>query len=268
VGGPAAVLFDLDGVFFVGERAVPGGAEVIAFLRDAGVSYRFVTNTTSLSRDQLVDKLQRLGIAATPDEILTPIVAAAELIAEAGAGPVAAFLPRNSVGDLVGVTVADGDDAQVGSVVIGELGEQWTFAQLNRAFRYLMREPAPLFVALGMSRFWADHDGLTLDTGPFVRALEYATDRVAVVSGKPSPQFFHAAAAWVGAPPESVVMVGDDVRSDVQAAQHAGLRGVLVRTGKFTTDDLGRGVQPDAVLDSIADFPQWWRAVTGGDRGD
>ena len=53
-------------------------------------------------------------------------------------------------------------------------------------------------------------------------------------------------------------MVGDDVRTDVEGAQRAGLTGVLVRTGKFSPSDLEGEVSPDAVLDSIADLPQWW----------
>ena len=58
--------------------------------------------------------------------------------------------------------------------------------------------------------------------------------------------------------PERVVMVGDDVRADVEGAQRAGLTGVLVRTGKFSPRELAGDVSPDAVLDSIADLPRWW----------
>jgi HAD superfamily hydrolase (TIGR01458 family) len=262
LGDPAAVLFDLDGVFFVGDRAIPGGAATIAFLQSEGVPYRLVTNTTSQSREQLAAKLRRLQIPVTAPQILTPIVAAAELIAAADAEPVAALLPPGSVGDLQCAVVSEDDEGPVGTVVIGELGEAWSFAQLNRAFRLLMMQPEPLFIALGMSRFWADHDGLTLDTGPFVRALEYATDRTAVVSGKPAASFFLAAAHLADTPPDKVVMVGDDIRSDVLAAQRAGMRGVLVRTGKFTEADLERDAEPDHVLGSIADFPAWWRAIS------
>ena len=62
-------------------------------------------------------------------------------------------------------------------------------------------------------------------------------------------------------------MVGDDIRSDVEGAQRAGLAGVLVRTGKFSPSDLAGDVSPDAVLDSVADLPRWWRdqgATRGG----
>ena len=163
---------------------------------------------------------------------------------------------------LTSVPLVGADAAEpVASVVIGDLGDEWDFARLNQAFRYLLQDPPPLFIALGRSRFWADHDGWKLDVGPFVAALEYATDRLAIVSGKPSESFFHAAAQLVDTPPGQVAMVGDDIRSDVLAAQQAGMRGVLVRTGKFTEADLDRDAAPDDVLGSIADFPAWWQAI-------
>jgi phospholysine phosphohistidine inorganic pyrophosphate phosphatase len=259
---PTAVLFDLDGVFFVGDQPIAGGAQTCAWLAERDVPMHFVTNTTSHPRSFLAAKLTRMGIAATEQQILTPVVAARELIEQAKAEPLVAFLPAGSLGDLGSLRiVAPGHDGDVAAVVVGDLGESWDFRLMNQAFRHLMTQPAPLFVALGMSRFWADHDGLMLDVGPFVRALEFATDRRALVCGKPSPAFFEAAARHVGRPLNQIAMVGDDIRSDVEGAQLAGLSGVLVRTGKYSDADLERGVTPDAVLDSVADLPAWWPAV-------
>ena len=151
-------------------------------------------------------------------------------------------------------------DAESGAaaVIVGDLGEAWDFATLNRAFRLLTAEPRPPLVALGMARFWKDHDGLVLDNGPFAQALAFASGTDPVVTGKPSADFFHAAAHRLGLPASDIVMVGDDVIGDVEGARQAGMRGVLVRTGKFSAGDLDRGVAPDAVLDSVADLPAWW----------
>ena len=142
--------------------------------------------------------------------------------------------------------------------MVGDLGEAWDFATLNRAFRLLTAEPRPSLVALGMARFWKDDDGLTLDSGPFVRLLAYASGADPVVTGKPAAGFFHAAAHRLGLAASDIVMVGDDVRGDVGGAQDVGMRGVLVKTGKFQESDLERGITPDAVLDSVADLPAWW----------
>jgi HAD superfamily hydrolase (TIGR01458 family) len=109
-----------------------------------------------------------------------------------------------------------------------------------------------------MTRYWRAEDGLRLDVGAFVRALEYAAGRTAVVVGKPDPAFYATAVDALGLEAGQVVMVGDDIRNDVEGAQRAGLTGVLVRTGKFSASDLTAEISPDAVLDSIADLPRWW----------
>jgi len=113
-------------------------------------------------------------------------------------------------------------------------------------------------VALGMTRYWRAEDGLRLDAGAFVRALEYAAGRTAVVVGKPDPTFYGAAVDTLHVPADQVVMIGDDIHTDIESAQRAGLTGVLVRTGKFSASDLSGGVSPETVLDSVADLPRWW----------
>jgi ribonucleotide monophosphatase NagD (HAD superfamily) len=127
-------------------------------------------------------------------------------------------------------------------------------------------------VALHKNRYWNAGDGDLLDAGAFVAALEYASGREAVLVGKPNPAFFHAAAIELGVPRERIVVVGDDLESDIQGARAAGCRAVAVRTGKLgksgtlgkpgaeTGIDLGalpENLAPDAVLDSIADLPRW-----------
>ena len=113
---------------------------------------------------------------------------------------------------------------------------------------------------LGLTRFWQAEDGLRLDTAPFVAALENATRRKALVFGKPAEAFFAAAVAKLALPPEEVLMVGDDVDVDVTGAQKAGLKGALVRTGKFRPANLEGAFHPDFVLDSVAALPSWWEA--------
>ena len=129
-------------------------------------------------------------------------------------------------------------------MVIGDLGEGWSYSALNRALRLLMSDPAIPLVALGMTRYWRAEDGLRLDAGAFVRALEYAAGRTAVVVGKPDRTFYGAAVEALHLPADQVVMIGDDIHTDIEGAQLAGLTGVLVRTGKFHASDLHGGVGP------------------------
>jgi ribonucleotide monophosphatase NagD (HAD superfamily) len=138
------------------------------------------------------------------------------------------------------------------------LGSGWDFRTLNRALRLLYSNPAATLVALGMTRFWKDRDGISLDAAPFVVALEHATGRKAVVFGKPAQAFFYGAAERLGVPRGEILMLGDDIETDIAGAQHAGLKGALLRTGKFRPADLDGLVRPWLVLDSIAALPAWW----------
>lgn len=258
-----SLLIDLDGVLYEDDKVIPGAPGVIAWLADEGVPILFVTNTTSRPRRMLVDKLSQLGIAVTEDLILTPPIAASRWIASHVPGPAALFVAEATKVDLAGVPELDeGASGGAGSVVIGDMGEAWSYARLNRAFRLLMAEPPPVLVALGMTRYWRASDGLRLDVAPFVKALEYASGRTAMVLGKPSPEFFSTAREMLGSAASDTVMIGDDIVSDVGGAQQAGMQGILVQTGKFRRQDLEGGIRPDAVLKSVADLPAWWKSTS------
>ncbi|MFC4783912.1 TIGR01458 family HAD-type hydrolase [Nocardioides sp. MAHUQ-72] len=258
------VLLDLDGLVYVGDQPVPGAAEAVARLGRAGVAYRFLTNTTSRPRQAIVDQLTGMGIPATADQVLTPAVAAEAWLRHHDVRRPALFVPPATAAELAGLEpLPDGVEEGAGAVVVGDLGEGWDFATLNRAFRLLAGDAGVPLVALGMTRYWRAEDGLRLDAGPFVRALEHACGRAAVVLGKPDPAFYATAVDALGLDPAQVVMVGDDVRTDVEGPQRAGLAGVLVRTGKFSPADLEGDVEPDAVIDSIADLPRLLAGLDG-----
>ena len=255
------LLIDLDGVLYEGDRPVPGAHETLVWLNDNQVPRLFLTNTTSRPRSALVDKLGSMGITVREAQILTPPVAARRWLREHVDGAVALFVPPVTMDEFAEFPLAapDSQDA-VAAILIGDYGERWNFAELNRAFRLLMRTPQPALVALGMTRYWRAPDGLRLDTAPFVKALQHASSVDPVILGKPAVAFFEAALADLGAAAEETFIVGDDIHADVCGAQNIGIRGILVRTGKFRESDLDLKIQPYAVLDSIADLPGWWAA--------
>lgn len=262
---PRGILFDLDGVIYDSETPIDGAAEVIAWVRRERIPFLFVTNTTSRPRETLVRKLESFGIPATAEDIWTPAVAANLWLSERGVSPAALFVPPATASEFRDVAVSD-EGAK--AVVIGDLGRGWDFATLNRAFRLLHADPDAVLVALGMTRYWMSPTGPSLDTAPFVVALEHATGRQAVVLGKPSREFFQAATRKLCLPAAELLMIGDDIRTDVEGAQLAGLQGAIVETGKFRSADLELGVVPDAVLNSVADLPDYWLTVTGRDESN
>jgi HAD superfamily hydrolase (TIGR01458 family) len=245
------LLVDLDGTVYEDGRAIPGAAEALAAVRRAGLGLRFVTNTTRMPRSALVQTLARCGVEAHVEEIHTAPSAAAAWLRSRRIERVSLCVPEPTFAEFVGLEV---DEADPQAVVVGDLARAWTFERLNRAFLHV--QGGAELVALQRNRYWSTRDGLALDAGPFVAALEYATSCQATVVGKPSPEFFDTAARSLGLPLSWLAAVGDDALADVRGAQVAGARGVLVRTGKFASDAAGRAaVEPDAVIGSLADLP-------------
>jgi HAD superfamily hydrolase (TIGR01458 family) len=246
----------MDGVLYNSGALIPGAVETIAWVREQSFPYLFVTNTTSRGRSHLVEKLVGFGIVAEEPQILTPSVAAADWLRANGARNIALFVRPKTRVEFAGLDVLP-EDAERGAdhIVIGDLGDLWDFRTLNRAFRLLHHNPGATLIALGMTRYWLADDGISLDVAPFVAALEHATGRAPLVFGKPAAAFFQAAAQKLGLASCDVWMVGDDIHADVGGAMSAGLKGVLVRTGKFRDSDLAGAVKPDLVIDSIRDLP-------------
>ena len=248
-----AVLIDIDGVLTVGDEPVPGAVDAVGWLRDEGIPFRCVTNTTRRSRRSVAARLEDLGFAIPGTWCFTPAMAAVSRLGEADAATCHLIATGDVHRDFeeAGVELVDGE-APV--VVVGDAGDRWTYGAMNRAFRLLV--DGARLIALERDRYWRDADGLALSAGPFVAALEYASGVTAEVVGKPSPAFFRLALTDLGVPARRAVMIGDDVGTDIGGARAAGLAGVLVRTGKFRPETLAQApVAPDRVLDSIADLP-------------
>ena len=255
-----ALLIDLDGVIYQGDRLVDGALDTLHWLQRRQIPHLYVTNTTSRSRAALLERFADLGFEAQVEEVMTPIVAANQWLEAQQVHKIAAFVAATALGDFSGVEIIplESDEA-VDAVVIGDLGDGWDYQLLNRAFRLLMQDPAPQLIALGMTRYWRSHDGLCLDVAPFIKALEHAASCEALVVGKPAANFFAASLALLPCAGEQAFMIGDDIAGDIGAAQACGIRGIQVRTGKFRETDLNGEIKPFAVLDSIADLPAWWQ---------
>lgn len=247
------LLIDIDGVLTVSWVPIDGVDDAMASLRSSGIPLRFATNTTTRTRGEVARLLSGAGIPVEVDEILTaPAATAAHLRREHPGARVFLLNTGDLSEDLGGIDLVDSGPADV--VVIGGAGVDFTHEQLNEAFRLILDGAA--FVAMHRNMYWRTSAGLELDTGAYVRALEEATGVEPVVLGKPSSDFFATGVAELGLDAGRVAMVGDDLHNDVLGAQHAGLRGVLVRTGKFRPEVLAASDErPDVVIDSFADLP-------------
>lgn len=241
-------LIDLDGTLYIGGRIVPGAAESVQRLRELGLIVRFTTNTDSIAPDSVVARLMSMGIDCTSGDVLTPIVLARNLL-DAAPDHRALVVASDDVRGALGVSAVTPEE-HVTHVILADPSYGAAYADLDRAFR-AVHNGAQL-VATQMGRWVRRDDGDHLDTGGWVRMLEYAAEVGALVLGKPSADFFRLATASVSVDPAHAVVVGDDRASDIAGGVAAGCHTILVRTGK---GDVSRGPDPERTVGSIADVP-------------
>jgi HAD superfamily hydrolase (TIGR01458 family) len=244
-------LIDIDGTLYEGDKLIPGAVDAIETLDAKGIPYRLVTNTTSKPLSAILAKLGNAGLHIAPEHIFSAPVVARAYCLQQGFSRCFPLLKSSLLEDLQGIEFVE---TAPQAVLVGDLGEELNYAALNRAFRFVLDGAA--FVTLARNRYFHGRDGLCLDVGSIVAALEYATQREATLVGKPAAEFFLLALHSMAIEPARAVMVGDDLEADVGGGQKAGLGGVLVRTGKYRPDQLEKtNVTPDSILDSIADLP-------------
>jgi phospholysine phosphohistidine inorganic pyrophosphate phosphatase len=248
VGG---FLIDLDGTVIEGGALIPGAGQALTTLVRKKIPYRIVTNTTSKPRSAILTKMNALGLGLQPEQVITAPIIGRDYLRREGITRCFPLLKPSLLEDLTTIEFVENSPQ---AVLVGDIGDDLTYDALNRAFRFLLDGAA--FITLAHNRYFRGPDGLYLDVGSFVAALEYATQREAVLIGKPARDFFLLACESMGVRCEATVVIGDDLEADVGGAKSAGCTGVLVRTGKFRPDQIEKSeVSPDAVLDSLADLP-------------
>lgn len=248
-----ACILDIDGTILQDDVPIDGAVAALSSLRRARVPFRFLTNTTRRPRAEIVSRLSGAGFEVQARDCLTAPAVTATWLRERGAKSLMLLVDPATRGEF---SEFDLDSQSPDFVVVGDLGETWTFELLDRAFRALMSGAE--LVAMQRNRYWRHEGRLSLDAGPFVAALEYATEREAHLVGKPSPQLFRTVARELGLAADRIAMVGDDLEADIRGAQSAGLVAVALRTGKYRPEaEEVTSQTADAVLSSIADLPRW-----------
>jgi HAD superfamily hydrolase (TIGR01458 family) len=252
---PPGVVLDLDGVLLAAGAPIPGAAEAVRSLQEAGHACAVLTNMTSARPADLSARLAAMGIDLAAERIVTAAVATAAVVRTSYADArVLLVAERGSEREFAGCRLVAAPPADL--VVVSGPDDSWTLSLLDQALRAL--QGGARLIAMQGNAWWLAAEGPRLDSGAYVHALSYASGVRPRVIGKPAAPIFRTACRTLGLPPAACVMVGDDLRSDVLAAQRAGLRGVLVRTGKGSTfADDPRAAQAAAVLDSVADVSAW-----------
>jgi len=239
------ILFDIGGVLYVGDKVVEGARELISEL-EKEYKIRFLTNTTRKPPKMVYDKLRNMGFEIKEHQLFTALEVAKKIVEKENSKAVTILTEEAEkyFGKFHCI------DTRSKFVVVGDAGENFNYTRLNRAFRTLINGAE--LIAVAKNRYFKDSDGeLSMDAGGFVKALEYASGVEAKVVGKPSKEFFELAIESMGLKSDEVLMVGDDIESDIAGAKNAKIEAVLVKTGKFREEDLNKGIKPDFVIDNV-----------------
>lgn len=246
------ILFDLDGVLYVGQKVIEGAITAVTSIKQRGYRCRFITNTSTLSSASLHTKMTGLGFDIAEHEIISATRAALIYLQQFD-DPVCHLVLADDV--KPDFRHFRQSDKKADFVIIGDIGDAWSYPLLNHVFNLLIS--GAQLIAIHKNRFWQTEHGLQMDIGAFVSALEYAAGKEATIIGKPSPDFFKAALSELDLPPEQVAIVGDDIDADIGGGQGAGLTGILVKTGKYRQAYADNSpVTPDLIIPSIAKLPE------------
>ncbi len=264
-----AVIFDQDGTVFLGDQAIPGAPETIAWLREQGKKVIFVTNKPLYPREHYAAKLNSLGIPADPEHIATSGHVTAYYLSQKHA---------NASVYVVGEANLKTEIAAYGIKVVPEFSEQdpmeviephdvdivvvafdrtLDYRKLNTAYQAIIN--GALFFATNPDKTCPMPGGGIPDAGGTIVALEHMTGRsVDVLVGKPSPVMVEVAMDMLGLPANRCLMVGDRLETDIKMGKEAGMYAASVLTGASTRAEARAAVPaPDLILDSIADLPDW-----------
>jgi HAD superfamily hydrolase (TIGR01458 family) len=228
-----------------------GAIDAVHTLKSNGMPCRFVTNTSTLSRAAIAAKLQAMGFDITEPEIFSAPQAVLGYLKQKPNAVCKLYIADALKPDFAHIRQTTGIPSHI---IVGDVGATWNYDVLNQILADLLNGAE--LIAIHKNKFWQTEQGLRMDIGGFIAALEYASNKPAKVMGKPSRDFFDLAAHDLGVPKSAVAVIGDDVDSDVLGAQRAGLHGILCKTGKYREEYFNRSdIKPDYLIDSIRYLP-------------
>ena len=248
-----AFLFDLDGVFYEDDKIIPGVNATIEWLNHYNIPYRFLTNNTTLSRKLLAEKLNRIGLALSEDDLISANYAGTLLLKKLSIKSCRLILREKAQIDY---KAFDSTHPNPEAIIIGDIGPNWDYDLMNELMNLIFK--GAKLIALHKGTYFQSQNHLMMDSGAFVAGLEHSTQTNAIIVGKPQSAFFELAAQDFEFKANEIAMVGDDLINDIQGAQNMGYITFLVKTGKFrSTIYKSSSIRPNHLIKSINELPNY-----------
>lgn len=257
------LIIDMDGVLWHGDEPVPGLVDFFNALRLLHLPFVLATNNASLTAEQYVLKLAKMGVAVSLEEILTSGMATASYLAER-------YPAEQTRVFVIGNQGATQPLTELGFTLTGlyetgpEHGADLVVSGLDRQLSWDKLATAALNIQAGAAFFGTNGD-VTLPTeqgcvpgnGATLAALKAATGVSPIIIGKPEPVLYQQALALLGVPPEQTLAIGDRLDTDILGAVRAGIPSLMVLSGISTLEDIDAvDYAPNWVMQDIQELTQ------------
>ncbi len=243
------ILSDIDGTLYFKEAPVKGAIDAVNRLQKRK-KMLFLTNTDSQTPKTIQKKLLKIGFSIQKNDIFTPIIALKNFLQKNKDKKIFLVANKEIEKEFKKFNIISKEEIP-DFVIISDFSDDWNVHRLNEAFNYLLNG-AKLLGTQG-NRYCLDKKGQpVIDTGSFVRMLSNAACVPYKIFGKPSKEFFNQALNKIGLKPEECIVVGDDIESDISGAINAGIKPVLVKTGKAANyENSDRNTKPFLVINDF-----------------
>ena len=242
-----ALLIDLEGVLYSDNKLITGSNKTLKELRKKQLKIRFLTNTTTIPRNQILEKLVNFGFDIKEEEIFTPITATKKFLEENNIKEVFLVTSKELLDEFENYELTNECPK---AIIMGDIYKDFNWDILDKIFKLIHKYNANL-ISLHQNRYCVRNNEISLDLGPFVKAIEYASNKDAILMGKPNKKFFDLVVKDLNTPQENILMIGDDIKSDIEGGNRAGLKTIQVKTGKYHSSDAENSLQPDLRIENI-----------------
>ena len=246
------LLIDLEGVLYNDNQLIPGSIDVIKELKRVGLKLRFLTNTTTAPRKKILEKLLNFGFDIEEKEIFTPIIATKNYLRDNTVKKISLVTNIEIIEEFKEYEITQKDPE---AIIMGDIYKNFNWDILDRIFKLVYINNAAL-IALHQNKYCMRDGQVSLDLGPFVRAIEYASNKKSILMGKPEKNFFDLAINSLNLNKDEILMIGDDIISDIKGSKDNLIKAIQVKTGKYQKhDENSNFIQPDIRIKSINDLP-------------
>lgn len=248
-----SLIFDMDGVLWKDEKPLGDLKQIFQLILSDNIKYAFGTNNSTKTQEEYQEKLSTLGIPSTPELIMTSAIALVKMMVKKfpNGGPVF-IIGENG---LINALNSAGFYHQEENVqaVVGGLDRQINYEKFKKAILLLQQNVDFFFTNIDTT--FPTPLGIVPGAGSILKAIEVASGKKAILAGKPEPMIFNYSISNLKSEPESTLVIGDRLDTDILGGIKSNCPTAMVLTGISKKEDIiESGIRPDFIFEDISEL--------------